>query len=206
VIEPLTPREAAATRELRSVPTPAVDQPSGGAREATITRGTAMFGTTSSEGIPSPIEPPLAGRETRELAGQLAAATPGLMPEASHQASAAPKSANVWVRIRFASRLLASAADTRRSCSPSERDGNRSVDELRKRISVRRAAAPGRFCFSWSLLCWSLPRVCTFSSQRSHTRVSVFVAHLRGIDTQAALEAAMKPKSADYSVPQTRPE
>jgi len=88
-IEPLTPRQAATTRELRSVQPLGKDQPAAELPNERVARGTAILGSLS-ESAPRPLEPHRAGLEARESKDELAPTAPVTFPEKHISAGSAP--------------------------------------------------------------------------------------------------------------------
>ena len=92
-IEPLTPRQVATTRELRSVQPRGQDQPAAELPDERVARGTAILGSFS-EKAPRPLEPHRAEPESGEFKDELAATAPVSIPEKHVSAGVAPRSRN----------------------------------------------------------------------------------------------------------------
>ena len=90
-IEPLTPRQVATTRELRSVQALGKDEPAAELPDERVARGTAILGSFS-EKAPRPLEPHRAGPEAHEFKDELAATAPVTIPEKHVSAGVAPRS------------------------------------------------------------------------------------------------------------------
>ncbi|HSQ20851.1 MAG TPA: hypothetical protein VLR92_10815, partial [Blastocatellia bacterium] len=187
-IEPLTPRETSATRELR---TPKANQPGGDYSEGRLSRGTVRFGS-ASEDIARALDPPRPERETRELAGQVVTATAGMMPEQSVGASQ---------RVQRAGSILGLPAEPSHQplilgerVQQSNELGIGALTNYGKDIGPRGGRA-GTIVLLLVVALLGAAVGLYFFVPSVHSRVGAFVAHLRGTDTQAALEAAMKPKA-----------
>ena len=190
-IEPLTPREAAATRELRSIPTPGIEQPSGSHAEEPMARGTVRLGS-ATEDIPKAVQPSVSGRETRELWG---AGTTGVMiPEPSLPTSAAP-------RARMFGSVLGLPAEHSHQpmilgdpVRPADEMGIGALTNYGKDLGPKGGRA-GTIALLLVVVLLAGAAGLYFFVPSVHSRVGAFVGHLRGIDTQAALEAAKKPRA-----------
>lgn len=198
-IEPLTPRETSATRELRS---PRANKPGGDYTESRMSRGTARFGS-ASEDIARSLDPPRPERDTRELAGQVVTATAGMMPE-----PAAPVGASQ--RVQRAGSILGLPAEPSHQPlilgEPVQQGNELGIGALTnygKDVGPRGSRAGTIVLLIVVALLAGAVGLYLFVPS-IHSRVGAFVAHLRGTDTQAAIEAAMKPKA--QVIPSTRPE
>lgn len=197
-IEPLTPREASATRELRS---PRASQPGGDYSEGRLPRGTVRFGSASE--VARSLDPPRPERETRELAGQVVTATAGMMPEPSAAVGASQ-------RVQRAGSILGLPAEPShqplilgKPVQQSNELGIGALTNYGKDIGPRGGRAGTVALLLVVALVGGAVGLYLFVPS-VHSRVGSFVAHLRGTDAQAALEAAMKPKA--QVIPSTRPE
>ena len=200
-IEPLTPREAAATRELRSAQAPRIEQPRSDHPEERMARGTVRFGS-ASEDIPRPVEPPRPERETRELAGELVAAMPGIRPEPSIPGTASP-------RVQRAGSILGLPAEPSHQplifgepVQPAEDVGIGALTNYGKDVGPKGGRAGTIVLLIVVVLLGSAVGLYLFVPP-VHSRVGALVARLRGNPTQAELDAM---KTRAQIIPSSRPE
>ena len=200
-IEPLTPRETAATRELHSAQSPRIEQTGGDNTEEPRARGTVRFGS-ASEDIRRPVEPRPPERETRELAGELVAATPEMRPGPSIPGTALP-------RVKTAGSILGLPAEPSNQplifgepVQPAEDVGIGALTNYGKDVGPRGGRAGTIVLLIVVVLLGSAVGLYFFVPS-VHSRVGALVARLRGNPTQADLDAM---KTRAQIIPSSRPE
>lgn len=191
-IEPLTPREASATRHLQSPPPPIVEQPVHALSDEPIAQGTTRLGSASGR-FPQPIEP--APDETR--AAEFAAASQGIV----HQPSIPPTASSAGSILGLPARPSRQPFVFGESARPSEEAGIGSLTNYGKDLGPKGGRA-GTIALLAVVVLLGGAVALYLAVPSVHSRVGAFVAHLRGTDTQAALE--MKPKA--QIIPSYRPE
>jgi hypothetical protein len=196
-IVPLTPREASATRELRSVrpisPTPSVPERS----DDQAPWGTVRLG---SEGIAKSDQPLPVTRETRAPKEDVIAVTQTAEPALTGGAS----------RSRMFGSVLGLPSESSRQPlilgSPVKRTEEIGIGELTnygKDLGPKGGVA-GKIALFTILGLLVVAGASYMFVPSVHSRVGDYIAKLRGRDAQAAQEAAMKPKA--QVIPSTRPE
>jgi hypothetical protein len=200
-IEPLTPRKTSATRELHSAQSPRVEQTGRDNTEGPIAPGTVRFGS-ASEDIPRPVEPRRPERETRELAGELVAATKGITAEPSIPGTASP-------RVQRAGSILGLPAEASHQplifgepVQPAEDIGIGALTNYGKDIGPKGGRAGTVVLLIVVVLLVSAVGLYFFVPS-VHSRVGALVARLRGNPTQAELDAM---KTRAQIIPSSRPE
>ncbi len=201
-IEPLTPREAAATRELRSVETPRTDKHDSANTLDRKGWGTVRLGS-ASDSNPMPLGPSRPERETRELAGELAGAAPGLMPEPSIRASASP-------RIQRAGSILGLPAEPSHQPlilgEPVRRANDVGIGALTnygKDVGPK-GGRVGTIALLIVVVLFGGAVALYLFVPSVHSQVGAFVARVRGTEARAKQEALLKPRA--QVIPSTRPE
>ncbi|MEK6285708.1 MAG: hypothetical protein AABO57_08200 [Acidobacteriota bacterium] len=205
-IEPLTPREqAAATRELRSARPPQVEEPSGDFGQKRPA-ATGLFGSLSSaSGAAAPAEPARVDSGTRELAAESIRATSVRVPQPS-----VPSIAGAYAHKPPAGSVLGLPAE--RSQQPlifgdpvrDSRDaGIGALSNYGKDVGPRGGRTGTIALLAVVVLLGGAVLLYLFVPS-VHSRVGAYVANLRGTDTQAAREAAMKQRA--QIIPSYRPE
>ena len=196
-IKPITPREAAATRELRSPATPAIVQP--GRSDERMSRGTARFGSLS-EDISRPLETPSLDRETREVASDLVAVAPVTAPERTVSAGAVTKA-------RFGSVLGLPAEASHQPLilgepvRPADETGIGGLTHYGQDLGPKGGHAGIVALLAILALLGGATAVYFFVSS-VHADVNAFIARLRGTQTQD--RDALKPKA--QIIPSSRPD
>ena len=199
-IEPLKPREPAATRALRSTQIPSIDRPIPDRKKESVTQGTIRLASPPPVTSSADDSAPLWG-ETSRLAGQPLAQTSGVVAEPSIPAGG--------LRHRTGSVLGLPAEASHRPLILGKPE--REIDEVGIGALTNygqdvgpKAGRSGSIALLSVLLVLGVALGLYFFIPSVHSRVGAFVAHLRGTDTQAAIEAAMKPKA--QVIPSTRPD
>jgi len=199
-IEPLTPREAAATRELRSAHPPGIEQPGGEHPEERMARGTVRLGSVS-EDVPRPLVPQHPERETRELAGELAVTAPVTMPETSVSASVAPGSRSFGSILGLPAEASQGPLILGKPVRPADETGIGALTHYGKDLGPKGGRA-GTIALFTVVALLSGAAGLYFFVPSVHSRVSGFIARLRG--TQTEDRDAMKPRA--QIIPSSRPE
>jgi hypothetical protein len=202
IIEPLTPREAAATRELRSAQLPKLDTPAPErTKESFTSQGTMRLASTPAAKTGTTESPSVWG-ETSKLTGQPLTRTPRVVTEPMIPAGG--------LRTHRTGSVLGLPAEASHQPLVLGEPG-RDRDEVGigaltnyGRDVGPKAGRAGTIALLAVLLVLGVALGLYFFVPSVHSRVGAFVAHLRGTDTQAAIEAAMKPKA--QVIPSTRPE
>jgi hypothetical protein len=211
-IEPLTPRETAATRELHSAQSPRVEQTGRDNTEEPMARGTVRFGS-ASEDIPRSAEPRRPERETRELAGELIAATPVIRPEPSipqaWNAIRLGQADSASPRVQRAGSILGLPAEPSHQplifgqpVQPDEDVGIGALTNYGKDVGPKGGRAGTIVLLIVVVLLGSAVGLYFFVPS-VHSRVVAMVARLRGNPTQAELDAM---KTRAQIIPSSRPE
>ena len=197
-IEPLTPREAAATRELRSLPSPPEKVSSTDRVEDTASRSTVRFGSIPGE-IRRPIESPRAESETRELAGT--ASRPAAMPEKplspAHKPSAHSFGSVLGLPTEASERPLVLGKQVK----PADEMGIGALTHYGQDLGPKGGRAGIIVLLSLLALLVGAFGVYYFVPS-VHSRVDSFIAQLRG--TEAMDRDATKTKA--QIIPSSRPE
>jgi len=200
-IEPLKPRGPAATRELRSTQIPSIDQPIPDRKKESVTQGTIRLSSPPSVTRSAGDSAPVWGETTR-LAGQPLAQTSGVVAEPSIPAGGlrAHRTGSVLGLPAEASHqpLILGKPERAR-----EEVGIGALTNYGQDVGPK-AGRAGSIALLSVLLVLGVALGLYFFVPSVHSRVGAFVAHLRGTDTQAAIEAAMKPKA--QVIPSTRPD
>ena len=200
IIEPLTPREAAATRELRSAQLPKLDRPATERTKEPFTQGTMRLASTPTSKTGT--ESPSVWGETRALTGPPLTRTSSVVTEPMIPAGG--------LRTHRTGSVLGLPAEA--SHQPlilGEPGRDREEVGIGALTNYGRDVGPkggrtGTIALLAVLLLLGGALGLYFFVPSVHSRVGAFVAHLRGTDTQAAIEAAMKPKA--QVIPSTRPD
>ena len=200
-IEPLKPREPAATRALRSTQIPAIDRPIPDRTKESVTQGTIRLASPPSVTRSAGDSAPVWGETTR-LAGQPLAQTSGVVAEPSIPAGGlrAHRTGSVLGLPAEASHQPLILGKPERA---SEEVGIGALTNYGQDVGPK-AGRAGSIALLSVLLVLGVALGLYFFVPSVHSRVGAFVAHLRGTDTQAAIEAAMKPKA--QVIPSTRPD
>lgn len=205
-IAPLTPREqAAGTRELQSARPPQVEEP-GGDLGQKRPAATGLFGSLwNASGTAAPAEPPRVERGTRELTAEPIRAASVRAPEPS-----IPSIADAYSHKTPAGSVLGLPAEPSQQplifgdpVRDSAEAGIGSLSNYGKDVGPKGGRTGTIALLAVVVLLGSAVLLYLFVPS-VHSRVGAFVAHLRGTDTQAALEAAMKQRA--QIIPSYRPE
>ena len=200
-IEPLKPREPAATRELRSTQIPAIDRPIPDRKKESATQGTIRLASPPSVTRGAGDSAPVWGETTR-LAGQPLAQTSGVVAEPS-----IPGGGLRTHRTGSVLGLPAEASHQPLILGKPERANDEvgigALTNYGQDVGPKGGRA-GSIALLSVVLVLGVALGLYFFVPSVHSRVGSFVAHLRGTDTQAAIEAAMKPKA--QVIPSTRPD
>jgi hypothetical protein len=196
-IEPLTPREASATRELRSPRVPAIEQPDGEHREEPVARGTVRLGS-ASEVIPRPLD---SQRPERELAGGLGATAPVAEPEKTIPAGIAPKSRNFGSILGLPSDFSHEPLILGEPARPAGETGIGALTHYGQDLGPKGGRA-GTIALTIVVALLSGAAGLYLFVPSVNSQVGAFIARLRGVQTQGT--DAMKPKA--QIIPSSRPE
>ncbi|MEK6323020.1 MAG: hypothetical protein AABN33_15210 [Acidobacteriota bacterium] len=202
-IEPLTPREqAAATRELRSALPPQIEQTSAELAQDRAGRETGLFGSLpQASKTAAPAEPPRVASETRELAAE---------PSLLGSRGTGPSSAGSYAPRAATGSVL--GLPTEPSYGPlilgdivrrADETGIGALSNYGKDVGPKGGRTGTIALLAVVVLLGGAVLLYLFVPS-VHSRVQSFVAQVRGTDTQAAREAAMKPKV--QIIPSYRPE
>jgi hypothetical protein len=200
-IEPLKPREPVPTRGLRSVPIPAIERPIPERAKEPVPQGTIRLASTPAATRDTSDSAPIWG-ETSKVAARPLAGAPSVVAEPSIPAGR--------LRAHRAGSVLGLPAEG--SHQPlilgkperaSDEVGIGALTNYGQDVGPKGGRA-GSIALLVVLLVLGVALGLYFFVPSVHSRVGAFVAHLRGTDTQAAIEAAMKPKA--QVIPSTRPE
>jgi hypothetical protein len=196
-IEPLTPREASATRELRSVPSISSTPSAPNRSDAQNVWGTARLGSekTSKSDQPAPVT-----RETRPPKEDIFAVTPMAEPALTGGASRSKMFGSV---LGLPSESSHQPLVLGRPVKPTEEIGIGELTHYGQDLGPKGGVAGKIALFTILGLLVAAGASYVFVPS-VHSRVGDYVAKLRGRDAQAAQEAAMKPKA--QVIPSTRPE
>jgi hypothetical protein len=199
-IKPLTPREAAATRELRSAGSPG-RAPSGGEHpDERMARGTVRFGS-HSEDIPKPLESPRLERETHEVASNLFAAAPVTGTERAVSAGAAPRSRSFGSILGLPAEPSHQPLILGEPARPADETGIGGLTHYGQDLGPKGGHA-GIIALLIIVALLSGATATYFFVPSVHSRVNEFIARLRGTQTQD--RDALKPKA--QIIPSSRPE
>ncbi len=199
-IAPLAPREAAATRELRSAQFPGIEQPGREQPEGRMAGGTVRLGSVS-EDIPRPLEPRRPVHETRELAGELAATAPMSMPEESISASGAPRARSFGSVLGLPTETSHQPLILGQPVRSADETGIGALTNYGKDLGPKGGRA-GTIALLIVVALLSGAAGLYFFVPSVHSQVSDFIARLRGTQTQD--RDALKPKA--QIMPSSRPE
>ena len=199
-IKPLTPREAAATRELRSAGSPTVEPPGRERPEERMARGTVRFGSLSEES-PKPDEKPGLARETHEVAGNLVAAAPVTGPERAISAGAATKSRSFGSILGLPAEPSHQPLILGEPARPSDETGIGGLTHYGQDLGPKGGHA-GIVALLIIIALLGGAAASYFFVPSVHSKVNAFTARLRGTQTQD--RDALKPKA--QIIPSSRPE
>ena len=199
-VEPLKPREPAPTRELRSAQIPSISRPTPDRNKESVTQGTIRLAsppplTRGSDSAP-------AWGETSKLTARPLAETSGVVEPSIPAGSfrAAHRTGSVLGLPAEGSHQPLILGRPERA---SEEVGIGALTNYGQDVGPKGGRA-GSIALLAVVLVLAVALGLYFLVPSVHSRVGAFVAHLRGTDTQAAIEAAMKPKA--QVIPSTRPE
>ena len=205
-IEPLKPRGPAATRELRSTQIPALDRPIPDRpipdrKKESVTQGTIRLASPPTLTSSADDSAPVWG-ETSRLAGPPLARTSEGVAEPSIPAGSlrAHRTGSVLGLPAEASHQPLILGKPERAI---DEVGIEALTNYGQDVGPKGGRA-GSIALLSVLLVLVVALGLYFFVPSVHSRVGAFVAHLRGTDTQAAIEAAMKPKA--QVIPSTRPD
>ena len=196
-IKPLTPREAAATRELRSAPALGIEQAKREETEERTARGTVRFGSVPQD-LPRPPEPQ---RETRELAGELAPTAPLGMPEKPVSAGVAPTGRSFGSILGLPTETSHQPLILGEPARPAAETGIGALTHYGEDLGPKGGRAGKIVLFVVMALLLGAVGV-YFVVPSVHSRVNDFIARLRGVDAQD--REATKTKA--QIIPSSRPE
>lgn len=199
-IGPLTPRQAAATRELRSVRSFGIQQPGSERPEEPVTQGTVRLGSVS-DGISLPPDSHLSQRETGELAGEFAAIAPVTMPEAPVSAGAGASSRSFGSILGLPTEASHQPLILGEPVRPADETGIGALSHYGEDLGPKGGRA-GKVALFTVLALLAGAAATYFVVPSVHSRVDNFIARLRGIDAQD--RDAIKTKA--QIIPSSRPE
>ncbi len=199
-IEPLTPREASATRELRSPRVPAVEQPGREKAEQPVAGGTVRLGSVSDD-IPRPLDPQRPERETRELAGELEETVPGVASEKAVSTGVAARGRSFGSILGLPSDFSHEPLVLGEPVRPAGETGIGALTHYGQDLGPKGGrAGTVALVIVVGLLCSAAGLY--FFVPSVHSQVTAFIARLRGTQTQGT--DAMKPRA--QIIPSSRPE
>jgi hypothetical protein len=202
-IQPLTPREQAATRELRSAGPTRIEQTEEDLGRARSPRETGLLGSSSrAPGIAVPVEPQRVESGTTELAAEPSLwkskriAEPSIPGGYAHKA---PSGSILGLPAEMSNQPLIYGDSVR----PASEAGIGALSNYGKDIGPK-AGRGGTIALLLVVVLLGGGVLLFLFVPSVHSRVTTFVAHLRGTDTQAALEASLKQRA--QIIPSFRPE
>ncbi len=195
-VELLTPRETGVTRELHPAQSPRVEQTGRDNTDERMARGTVRFGS-ASEDFPMPPEP-----KTRELAGELVAAMPGIRPEPSIPGTASPRGQRAGSILGLPAERSHQPLIFGEPVQPAEDVGIGALTNYGKDLGPKGGRAGTIVLLIVVVLLGSAVGLYFFVPS-VHSRVGALVARLRGNPTQAELDAM---KTRAQIIPSSRPE
>ncbi len=203
-IQPLTPREqAAATRELRSARPPQIEQTREDLGQARSARETGVFGSSPHvPGDAAPVEPQRVEGGTSELASESSLWESKRITEpaiAGGYAHKAPAGSILGLPAEVSNRPLIYGDPAR----PTSDAGIGALSNYGKDVGPK-GGRGGTITLLIVVVLLGGAVGLYFFVPSVHSRVTTYVAHLRGTDTQAALEASMKQRA--QIIPSYRPE
>ena len=203
-IEPLKPRDQpAATRELRSARPAQIEQTSLDHGQARLAGETGMFGSSHNAAhTAAPTEPAGVERGTRELGAEPVRAISGKITEppiASASSHKAPAGSVLGLPAEASHQPLIFGDPVR----PASEAGIEALSNYGRDVGPKGGRA-GTIALMVVVVLLGGGVLLYLFVPSVHARVGAFVAHLRGTDTQAAREAAMKQRA--QVIPSFRPE
>lgn len=198
-IKPLTPREAAATRELRSAGSPRVEPPDRERPEERMDRGTVRFGSLSEES-PKSVDKPGRELETHEVASNLVAA-PVTAPERAISAGAGPRSRSFGSILGLPAEPSHQPLILGEPARPSDETGIGGLTHYGQDLGPKGGHA-GIVALLIIIALLGGAAASYFFVPSVHSKVDAFTARMRGTQTQD--RDALKPKA--QIIPSSRPE
>jgi hypothetical protein len=202
-IQPLTPREQA-TRDLRSARPPQIDQTREDPGQGRSARETGVFGSSPrvSEGA-TPVEPRRVEIGTSELAAEPSLSKPKRITEPSIAGGYAHKAQSgsiLGLPAEASNQPLVYGDPVPR---PDSESGIGALSNYGKDIGPK-GGRGGTIALLLVVVLLGGGVLLYLFVPSVHSRVTTFVAHMRGTDIQAAQEAAMKQRA--QIIPSFRPE